>query len=143
VTIAGLEGELLPLDFMEQRLAALAAHEADTALQRNLRRWRRQTEDLGPATAMRALVDRAALPLVALLGLRPSGAPVLHDDHAVIPCRAADEPVPLVVAQWAASPAALWRTAIAAAISFGARGALAFSGTHLTIFGRARLHSRR
>jgi hypothetical protein len=143
VTIAGLEGELLPLDFMEQRLAALAAHEADTALQRNLRRWRRQTEDLGPATAMRALVDRAALPLVALLGLRPSGAPVLHDDHAVIPCRAADEPVPLVVAQWAASPAALWRTAIAAAISFGATWALAFSGTHLTIFARARLHSRR
>jgi hypothetical protein len=141
--IAGFEGHLLPEEFVERALADPVRLAEGVELQRALRSWLRANQGNGPASALRALVDGGALPLLALLGLEPAGDTSYADDHALVQCRAQGTRVPVVVTHWGESLDRCWRVAALAGLRSRSAWSLAFNGTRLRLVRPSRLHSRR
>lgn len=133
--LPGISGNLLPLQFISNHLqfadhspsttalATAPTHPPFSAL------WRRISATCGPATGLRALVDLAAMPLVAQLGFAASSAdfsarvarfalrartprPPDRHAHAEAPRSPQSQPIALLVAPWANRSPAIWRDAI-------------------------------
>lgn len=126
--IRGISGNLLPLQFIAQHLCTSEPVNPCTrepAHARYRQWWSRVESHCGPATGLRALVDVAAMPLLADLGFTASAAdfgsrlarfqlrrkPDLS--AAIATARAEhDSPLALIVAPWANQSPAIWRDAI-------------------------------
>lgn len=141
--IAGFNGHLLPEEFVESRLAGPACVGAAADVHRELTRWVLAARPLGPASALRAVVDIAALPLMALLDLERTGPVVIRDEYALAPLRAGQETVVLLVIHWGAPMGRLWREAVVEGMRAGAAWSLLFNGTHLRLVHPGQVYSRR
>jgi hypothetical protein len=124
--LAGVSGTLFPGRYVADRLEADAAAcglsvPPQPALGRRLRAWWRGVEaSCGPASGLRALCDRVAMPLAAMLGFRAS-----HVEFGDRACRAhletrAGTPVALRLLPWSARPSTGGRDIAADAKAIGA-----------------------
>lgn len=134
--IRGISGNLLPLQFIAQHLCTSAPVNPCTgepAHNRYRRWWSRVESHCGPATGLRALVDVAAMPLLADLGFTASAADFRSrharfqlrrrpDPSAVVTAARAehDTSLSLIVATWANQSPTIWRDAIDHARGIGA-----------------------
>jgi hypothetical protein len=66
--VAGLDGHLVRSSFLEAEIQPIAGTEALELARRRLASARGACRDLGPAAAIRAVLEAAAIPLVRLLG---------------------------------------------------------------------------
>ncbi|HUR34649.1 MAG TPA: N-6 DNA methylase [Vicinamibacterales bacterium] len=129
--------------YVEACLADRARIGGDGALRHALGRWGVRGRTLGPASAVRAIVDVAALPLAQLLGFAPAGRVWCGADRACITCQAGSVPVLLLVVPWGAALNRFRRDAVVEGGRAGAPWCLLFNGTHLRLIRLTQLHSRR
>jgi hypothetical protein len=123
--IRGISGNLLPLQFIATHLRTTAATPQLAGMvdhTRFGRLWQRIENSCGPATGLRAIVDLAAMPLLAGLGYTASAAEFgsriakfqLRPRNLAADAEAADNAglVALVVSPWANRSPGIWREAI-------------------------------
>jgi hypothetical protein len=156
--IAGLRGSLLSHEALEraspQLLASGAKERERDAARRAFRPWiLRACAELGPASGPRAIYDRIAAPLAAMLGYQP----VLVDPRSttcerLYACLTANgSPVAsMLVTSWEACGGGVWRDAVRQALRVGSgpagggwRWCLCVSGTTVRVFDAERTYSRR
>src|SRR5438552_2603574 len=106
--LRGLTGSLLSQYFAEHLLASTFAGQLGEDSCRSAHRqlalwWRRESRTLGPASSVRAIMDKAVAPVTELLGFDTSRA---SRDGAIAPG------VSLAVGRWTDDLDALWRSAI-------------------------------
>ena len=100
---------------------------------KQLGRWRRDCEWLGPASTVQTLFEAAAVPLVDALGFdAPSRVERAHG-CVVATIQAGREPVVLLVSAWDERLDPLWRTAVIESIRRLAAWSILFNGTHLRL----------
>ena len=112
--LPGISGTLFPSRF----LASISLEAGPTGdrseefverRRRNFLAWWAGVErQCGPATGLRALFDRVAMPLASLLGFRAHDAE-FEDRLATARLESARGPVRLVLAHWATRPSRVWR----------------------------------
>jgi hypothetical protein len=141
--IDGLSGHLLPGSFVATCLNASSTPSLDPAFHRRIARLNSTVRQLGPASSLRAMVDVAVLPLLAILEIDLIDAVSFRIDHALCRCRAANTLVLVMVAHWGARLDPLWRVAAAEATAAGATWCLLSNGKRLRLFPTSRLYSRR
>jgi len=142
--IPGLSGSLLSHDAMRRNLDPA---QIDQAPSRWFQSWHeRLVRDLGPASGIRTVYDRVALPLVDALGLRVVPAPcaVTSADHIHAMLHADDVPVAsLLVTAWGRDPGTTWRAAIHHGIAHKVRWCFCVTGPIIRIFDATRTYARR
>src|SRR4051812_24314536 len=113
--LAGFDGHLLSEFFLEQCVEH-SAHDA-TEVRRSLERWRRSTNDLGPASSPRALLEAGARPLLNALGVHVDGSVTLLKRAAIATAAVHEGSDRLVVVAtgWGEPLDPLWRPAIESA----------------------------
>jgi len=150
--ISGLSGSLLSHDALEDALASDlidllgGTNAADLdAVRRRLHGWQAGiAQEMGPASAARAVFDSVAAPLVAELGFR---AVVIGSDsgrlfRAVL--ETAGRPAAaLLVTDWGRDPAAAWRDGVRHGIGAGVRWCFCVTGPLLRVIDSRRTYSRR
>src|SRR5439155_19209906 len=95
--------------------------------------WRRESRTLGPASSVRAIMDKAVAPVTELLGFDTSRA---SRDGAIAPG------VSLAVGLWTDDLDALWRSAIRTAIDRRTEWCLCSNGHQLRLVDATRTYSR-
>jgi hypothetical protein len=101
------------------------------------------TSQLGPASAPRAILESAVIPLLTSLGFDEfRGIELLHTGLTVT-ARARGRPVAVLVTPWGDCLDGYWRSAVTAAIDRRAQWCLLFNGNELLIVDSGRLYSRR
>lgn len=135
---AGISGTLLPERYVVARLIddanALGVPLFPAKLTRQLGTWWRRVEGaVGPATSIREVFDRVAMPLCAMFGFTAHDA--CFDGRA---CRVRlatrrRTPVALLVTPWSDRPSSRWAELADYARSIGAPWAIALSPPHLSI----------
>lgn len=98
---------------------------------------------LGPASPLRAILEAAASPLMAVLGLAPPTEISVEETRAVSLLRGRSATAILLVAPWASPLGAHWRSAVVSAGRYGAAWCLLFNGTHIRLIGASKLFTRR
>lgn len=145
--LAGLSGTLVSSYFAERILprtfgGRLGEPSADAAERSFARWWRHEGSGLGPASSVRAIWDRAAAPVVELLGFSvpsPSGdGPDIR--YALLDPGAVR--VALVAAPSTSPLDALWRDAIRRGIRLDASWVLCTNGRELRLLDARRTYSR-
>lgn len=112
--LPGISGTLFPSRFLaslslEPGPACDARPEFLERRRRSFLAWWAAVErQCGPATGLRALFDRVAMPLAAMLGFRACDAE-FDDRMASARLESAGGPVRLVLAAWATRPSRVWR----------------------------------
>ncbi len=146
----GLHGTLLSRHFAGHRLAETFAGrlgEAESgAARRRLRRWWRESgAALGPAASVRALFDRGAAPLAAILGYAADGLSVAGPLGPGVARLRSDEGAAtgLIVAPWGADLDGSWRDAVREGIRRDSRWCYAFNGVRLRLVDAERTYARR
>ena len=146
----GLHGTLLSRHFAEHRLAATFAGrlgEAESgAARRRLRHWwRERGAALGPAASVRAMFDRGAAPLTAMLGYAADGVSLAGPlGPGVARLRSdAGAAAGLMVAPWGADLGGSWRDAVREGIRRDTRWCYAFNGVRLRLVDAERTYARR
>ena len=134
----GLSGSLLSHYFAEQLLliefaGALGEASAAPAFLRFGRWWRDHASQLGPASSLRAVGERAAFPLAEALGFHITGGSVLVDE---------DVRVALLVGCWTDSLDALWRNAVRAGLATSVPWCLCCNGREIRLVDAERTYSR-
>jgi hypothetical protein len=115
--LAGLGGTLLPGRYLDGPLLERAppADGRDRARRRLVAWWTAVERTTGPATGLRALVDRVAAPFAAALGFSLDRV-TIKTDHAEARLQAGDgAQVALVVRPWASRPPHVFRSLAVAA----------------------------
>jgi hypothetical protein len=144
--LSGFGGHLVSESYLERCIEQRAPADVDRR-RRELAAWRARCHTLGPASALRSMLEIGAEPMLAALGHdRPSD--VLARPDALISslprCPGSGEaPYVLVVAAWGARLDSLWRLAVVEARRRGAGWCVVFNGTHVRLIGAGRLYSRR
>ena len=144
--LSGFGGHLVSESYLERCIEQRALADVDRR-RRELAAWRTRCHTLGPASALRSMLEIGAEPMLAALGHdRPSD--VLARPDALISsiprCPGSGEaPYVLVVAAWGARLDSLWRPAVVEARRRGAGWCVVFNGTHVRLIGAGRLYSRR
>jgi len=142
--LPGFAGHLVSEHFLENVVSDVVSDGEHIDLARKqLVRWRRDCEWLGPASTVHTLFEAAAVPLMESLGFdAPSRVERAHG--CVIATLNADrEPIVLVVAAWSERLDPLWRTAVIESIRRLAAWSILFNGTHLRIVDASRAYARR
>jgi hypothetical protein len=148
--IAGLRGSLLShgaLERDETLLDGRGMERARDAARRAFRSWiLRACAELGPASGPRAIYDRIAAPLAAMLGYRSvlDGSPHPRR-HDLLRARLETSGAPaasMLVTAWGTGDGA-WRDAVLHAAGAGLRWCLSVSGPTLRVFDAERTYSRR
>jgi hypothetical protein len=148
--LAGISGPLLSHHFLQHGLArALPGSLGESTraeAHRRLLAWRRDCgRTLGPASAIRAIVDRAASPLAVLLGFGWSGggrAPCPNALAYRLDTRRG-RPVALIVAPWGDSLDVYWRPAVRHGLALDADWCLCLNGPQIRIVDTRRTYARR
>jgi hypothetical protein len=144
-----LDGPLLSKDFAAHDLLAGASSGRITAPDVPLARFaawhRRCRSTLGPASGVRAIAERGAAPLFALLGFRIGPVVVAPGAEAarLTLTTPGGRPLGLVVCRWGERLDALWRSTVRGAARDARPWAFAFAGTSLRLIDAARTFSRR
>jgi hypothetical protein len=125
--LAGLSGSLLSHDFAEHKLAAsfqgqLGEASLQSAHTNFCRWWREEGSNLGPASTVRAIRERACTPIAAMLGVGPD--------------------VSTIAGLWNEDLDALWRNAVRLAIADDVRWCLCTNGHDLRLVDATRTYSR-
>jgi hypothetical protein len=141
--ITGFGGHLISEQFLEQRIATSSLENHGQAFGAGLRTCRERHRLLGPATAIRALLEFGAAPLAAILGFRAVADVEVLEHAAVATLRTDGIIVALVVTGWGERLEPLWRVAISESRRRGASWCLLFNGTHLRLMNASRVFSRR
>ncbi len=148
--LAGVLGSLVSEHFLEDDLPRLFAGELGEATRERasaeIRRWwDRVAATLGPASALRAVVDVAARPLLRILGFEADERATLADlaATAIVLRSDAGAPVMLLVAAWGADLDALWHAAVRLGASAQTTWCLCFNATHLRLVDSQRTFARR
>jgi hypothetical protein len=140
--IAGLDGHLVRSSFLEAEIRPIAGTEPLGNARRRLGSARAACRDLGPAAAIRTLLETAATPLVRLLGFDDPFE--LQDiDAATVTTLGGARPVVLIVVPWGTPYDALWRVAVTHARARRAAWCFLFDGLRLRIVDAVRLYARR
>jgi hypothetical protein len=112
--LPGISGTLFPSRFLasmslEPDPACDRSAELLERRRRNFLAWWAGVErQCGPATGLRGLFDRVAMPLASLLSFRAHDAE-FDDRMAIARLESASGPVRLVLAAWATRPSSVWR----------------------------------
>src|SRR3954469_1912811 len=106
--IAGLDGHLVRSSFLEAEIRPIAGTEPLENARRRLGSARAACRDLGPAAAIRTLLETAATPLVRLLGF-DDPFDLQTVDAAVVTTLGGARPVVLIVVPWGTPYDVLWR----------------------------------
>jgi hypothetical protein len=146
--LSGFGGHLLSESYLERCLEQHAPVVDVDRTRRELSAWRARCRALGPASALRSMLEIGAEPLLAALGYgKPSDVlaqPGTWISTILSGCpRSGAAPSVLVVTPWGARLDSLWRPAVVEARRRGARWCVAFNGTHVRLIGAGRLYSRR
>ncbi|MGE3959099.1 MAG: N-6 DNA methylase [Vicinamibacterales bacterium] len=142
-TVPGYRGHLLTRSFVQARASGLTQLASAAPLQRALRAWWTGASQLGPASAVRALVEVAVHPLVALLGMRVGSNTTLVGDAACLRGHAGNTRVIWLVTPWGASMDGYWRRAVGEAHQADAAWCLIFNGRQLRLLHASGLHPGR
>src|SRR4051812_40065187 len=140
--IAGLDGHLVPSSFLEAEIRPIAGTEPLENARRRLGSARAACRDLGPAAAIRSLLETAATPLVRLLGF-DDPFDLQNINGATVTTLGGARPVVLVVVPWGAPYDALWRVDVTHAGARRAAWCFLFDGLRLRIVDAVRLYARR
>jgi len=141
--IAGVDGHLVRSSFLEAEIRPIAGSEPLEAARRRLASARGACRDLGPAAAIRAVLEAAAIPLVRLLGFDDPFDLQNVDAAAVATLAGGGRPVVLIVVPWGTAYDALWRVAVTHAAGRSAAWCFLFDGLRLRIVDAVRLYARR
>jgi methylase of polypeptide subunit release factors len=151
--VRGLSGSLFSLQFLQEQLPSALEGELGEAEREPARRRARSVltglAELGPASSVRAIFDRAAGPLVNLLGFHAAGVDALPS--GLLMCTLgpsggiglSNVSIVFLVAPWDASLEGAWRDAVTAGIATGAAWALCQNGRDLRIVDARRSFSRK
>ena len=148
--LPGVSGSLVSGHFLEQELARSFAGELGEATREeasvSMRRlWTHQSGALGPASALRCILDVAAMPLAAALGFE-AGDVRITADHAfafVVLRVPSGATVPLLVTAWGGGLDTLWRTAVRLGASEGAAWCLCCNARALRLVDARHTYARR
>ena len=148
--LTGLRGTLLSRSFADSALFTTfegRLHESSRAAgHRRLNEWWRRCRDsLGPASGVRSILDRAAIPLVTQLGYRVPLLAVPHSPTLLLATLEAHDgpPVGLLVTTWAEDLDHMWREVVKYGIGIDARWCLCFNGRQLRVVDTQRTYARR
>ena len=141
--IAGLDGHLVRGSFLEAEIRSIAGTEVLEHARQRLGSLRGACRDLGPASAIRTLVEAAATPLVRLLGFDDPCDPERVDHASVTTLGGGTRPVALIVVPWGTPYDALWRVAVTHAGRRRAAWCFLFDGLRLRVVDAVRLYARR
>ncbi len=134
--LPGIGGTLLPSRFLleARQLGEGASQAAPAARRGQLHAWWRSVEaTCGPATGMRTLLDRVALPLFHMLGFRVRDAHLRDADASAILCGPDDVTVAAIVRPWASQPPLAWRDVVEAATAARAEWCFLLAPPHLSL----------
>ena len=109
--IPGLDGHLVHGSFLEAEIRPIAGTQPLEVARRNLAEAGRACRDLGPAAAIRAVLETAAIPLVRLLGFDDPSDRHNADAAVVTTLRGGRDPIALMVVAWGTPYDPLWRAA--------------------------------
>ena len=148
--IPGISGTLLSDEALEQiapsALRGLLDESGRAAARKRLVAWHTPLRrELGPATGLRTLFDRLAVPLVSHLGYRAllDGAMATRTGALRAVLESNQRPsATLVVTAWGQDPSAAWRDAVRQGIAHGLRWCLCISGRSLRSVDSLRTYSR-
>jgi hypothetical protein len=148
--LPGVSSTVLSGHFLEEDLPRLFAGEIGEATRdkacRQIRRWWAVVATtMGPATSLRSIVDRAAVPLAEVLGFEAGEPAILLDQPlcAILLRSPAGATITLIVTAWAADLDALWRAAVRLGSSVHTSWCLCFNATHLRLVDAERTYARR
>jgi hypothetical protein len=141
--VAGLDGHLVRSSFLEAEVRPIAGSEPLEVARRRLASARGACRDLGPAAAIRAVLDAAALPLVRLLGFDDPFDLQNVDAAAVTTLGGGARPIALIVVPWGTPYDALWRVAVTHAADEAPPGVSCSTVLRLRIVDAVRLYARR
>jgi hypothetical protein len=141
--ISGVDGHLVRSSFLEAEVRSIAGTEALEVARRRLASARGACRDLGPAAAIRVVLEAAAIPLVRLLGFDDPFDLHNLDAAAVTTLGGGAGAVVLIVVPWGTPYDALWRAAVTHAAGRGAAWCFLFDGLRLRIVDAVRLYARR
>ena len=141
--IAGFSGHLLPEDYLEPLLDAADVRRDAAILQRALAVWGAAASTLGPASSLRAVTDRATLPLAHLLGLQPDTPVLFTDEASFLEARAGAERVLLVTTAWGQPARTVARTALLHARHGRIDWVLIVNGLTVRLTRASQVHARR
>lgn len=147
----GISGHLITAATLATAVAALDHGRSLNDRYRSFQRARATGRSLGPASSVRAVLERAAEPLARALGYHVEalaaarGCTVRLRSAAPGDAVPKDVPgdIPMLVVRWGERLDAHWRDAIAAARSQRTRWAWLMNGTHLRVLDAAATHTRR
>ena len=142
-TLPAVTGHLLSSAFIQGTLAAFDAPTEVDRVRRALVAWRRRCVVLGPASTPRTLLEAAAIPLCAALGLESPAAVEPANPGLAATLRANGRPVALLVTPWGEALDPLWRLAVTLALKRGAPWCLLFDGLRLRVVDAGRVYGRR
>ena len=142
--LPGFAGHLVSEHLLEIVLSDNVSDAAHIDLARKqLGRWRRDCEWLGPASTVQTLFEAAAVPLVDALGFdAPSRVERAHG-CVIATIKAGREPIVLLVSGWNERLDPLWRPAVIESIRRLAAWSILFNGTHLRVVDAGRAYARR
>jgi hypothetical protein len=149
--IAGLRGSLLSHDALTRTvpvgLKGRLGEENRESAQHQLRSWiGRAFTELGPSSTARAVFDRVAAPLAALLGyqvvLTTTARPVGNAMRAWLSVGGRPAAA-MVVTAWGVDGGGAWRETVLQGIAGGVRWCVAVTGPSLRLFDARRTYSRR
>jgi hypothetical protein len=149
--LPGYHGHLVAESFLEQQLDARPPRSGPPpGPLPDLGGWRRLQGELGPASPLRAVLEKGAAPLLRGLGFdRISPVPPVVSivsspaDTIFATARGPNVVVGLLIATWGDRLDQFWRLAVVQARAAGAEWCLLFNGTHLRLIHCQRVYSRR
>jgi N-6 DNA Methylase/Eco57I restriction-modification methylase len=139
--LPGVEGRLVSAAFLETAIDAV--DENVERARREFQRMRIGAGDLGPASPARAVMERAAVPLAALLGFEPPSRIEAADRLTTATLDGGRRPVALVASVWGDAFDPLWRIAVIEARRRGAGWCLLVDGMRLRVVDATRVYARR
>jgi hypothetical protein len=146
--LPGIKGSLFSHYFAEQLLGSAFAGRLGEMSRTQARErlnawWRDHGSQLGPASSVRAVWDRVAVPLAAVLGFElAEGVPVSGDRMLGGVLCAGSVRIGVLLGHWSEDIGRLWREAVRAGLRLNARWCFCSNGHCLRVVDAQRTHSR-
>ncbi|MQA29738.1 MAG: N-6 DNA methylase [Luteitalea sp.] len=142
--LPGYRGHLVSESFLEQQIGSTSGPGRNKILSPpGFGAWRGIRRGLGPASALRAVLETGAVPLLRHLGFDDVSRVCAHDQALFATARGQGAIVGLLVAAWGVRLDRYWRPAVVEARRLGIEWCVLFNGTHLRVVNCGRVHSRR
>jgi hypothetical protein len=147
--LTGFSGTLLSRQFVELVLPVVfAGRLGETGRDRSRRAfrrwWRTASSMLGPASSVRTVFDRGAMPLVELLGFRTDGLHLSASEGPGVAALGAAGQIAagMLVSSWGLDLRHLWREAVREGIKQDVRWCYVFNGARLGLVDVRRTYTR-